>query len=577
MIRIRRIVDDILPRDAKALNSAITLLNERFPEAPVGEFAKLGSTLRDPLASGLRTLMYVAEDSRGGLRGCAVVQHDPSVDSILLDWLASSVGETGGVGAALWTRVYDDAVRLRAVGVFLECLPDEPDSAGRIPEHLADNKRRLAFYERLGARPIVGTAYERPVKPGDRDLPYLVVAPCQAAPLSAKVVRGVVRSILEKKYRDYCPPEYVEIVVDSYRDPIQLRPSRYGPPPLPKAPTLAEEDRIALVVHGRHAAHHIRERGYVESPARVDRILTVLEASGRFTKVEPKKYPRTAITAVHDPAYVSWLDKVAGTLEAGQMVYPYVFPVRNAARMPDDLAIRAGYWCIDTFTPLHRDVATIARGAAETALTAADALLEGRRLAYALVRPPGHHAERALYGGFCYFNNAAVAAQHLRRKGAERVAMVDVDYHHGNGQQDIFYTRSDVLTVSLHGHPRFAYPYFSGFPDEKGEGEGKGFNLNVALPEVLDGEAYGAALDSALKRVRDFDPTVLVVCLGLDTAKNDPTGTWSLRESDFRENGRRIARLRRPTLLVQEGGYGLRVLGRHALAFLTGLHEETLA
>ncbi|MCB9670929.1 MAG: histone deacetylase family protein [Alphaproteobacteria bacterium] len=577
MIRIHRVIDDTLPRDARSLTAAVTLLEGRFPDAPAGEFAKLGPSLRDPLRRQLRTLLYVAEDHRGQLRGCAVVQHDPGVGYVYLDWLASAVGETGGVGAALWGRVFDDAARLEAVGVFLECLPDEPDSRGRVPEHQKDNRRRLAFYERHGARPIIGTAYETPVKEGDHDLPYLVVALCRPGALPASVAQRVARSILEKKYAGYCPPEYVEKVVDSFRDPIQLRPSRHAPPPLPDPVSMAEEDRIALVVFEGHGAHHIRERGYVEAPARVDRIRAVLEGSGRFAKVEPRRFPRTAITAVHDPKYVSWLENVAETLEPGNLVYPYVFPVRNAARMPEDLAIRAGYWCIDTFTPLHRDVASIARGAAETALTAAQEVLNGRRVAYALVRPPGHHAERALYGGFCYFNNAAIAAQHLRTKGVARVAMLDLDYHHGNGQQDIFYRRSDVLTVSLHGNPKFAYPYFAGFADETGEAEGEGFNLNIPLPEHLDGEGYCAPLRKALDRVRSFDPGVLVVCLGLDPAKNDPTGTWSLREADFRANGRAVGQLRRPTLVVQEGGYGLRVLGRHALAFLTGLHEEMLS
>lgn len=575
MIRIRRVVDDALPRDARALASSVALLSSRFPDARAGEFEGLGPSLHDPVRKGLRTLLYVAEDVRGRLRGCAVVQHDAGVKLVYLDWLAAAERETGGVGAALWGRIHDDAARFGAVGVFLECLPDEPDAEGRAPTHAADNRRRLAFYERHGARPIVGTAYESPVNPGDRDLPYLVVAPI--APLTSRAVRPIVRSILEKKYRGYCPPAYVERVVASFRDPITLRPPRSPLPALPPPVSLQEEDRIALVVHEGHAVHHVRERGYVESPARVDRIQAVLEGSGRFVRIPAKAHPRSAITAVHDPAYVTWLEKVAETIEPGHMVYPYVFPVRNAARMPEDLAIRAGYWCIDTFTPLHREVARVARGAAETALTAADAVLEGRRVAYALVRPPGHHAERGHYGGFCYYNNAAVAAQHLRRSGVARVALLDLDYHHGNGQQQIFYDRADVLTVSIHGHPRFAYPYFAGFPEETGEGAGVGFNLNIALPETLDGAGHRKALDKGLERIRSFEPGVLVVCLGLDPAKNDPTGTWSLREADFRENGRRVGALGRPTLVVQEGGYGLRVLGRHALAFLSGLQDAALA
>lgn len=184
-----------------------------------------------------------------------------------------------------------------------------------------------------------------------------------------------------------------------------------------------------------------------------------------------------------------------------------------------------------------------------------------------LVRPPGHHAERNCFGGFCYFNNAAIAAQHLTSVG--KVAILDLDYHHGNGQQDIFYRRDDVLTVSIHGHPNVAYPYFSGFEDERGEGPGEGFNRNLPLPEHQDGPAYRKALGKALTHVAGFQPSILVVPLGLDTAQSDPTGTWSLRAKDFQANGRMIAELALPTLVVQEGATGLAHWGSMPVIFLT--------
>jgi len=149
--------------------------------------------------------------------------------------------------------------------------------------------------------------------------------------------------------------------------------------------------------------------------------------------------------------------------------------------------------------------------------------------------------------------------------------MLDLDYHHGNGQQDIFEARDDVLTISIHGHPRFAYPYFTGFSDEQGVGAGLGYNLNLPLPEQVDGPRYREALDQALRRIQRFKPAVLVVCLGLDTGKGDPTGTWSLRADDFQENGRRVGALGLPTLVVQEGGYRTANLGRNACQFLDGL------
>jgi acetoin utilization deacetylase AcuC-like enzyme len=313
----------------------------------------------------------------------------------------------------------------------------------------------------------------------------------------------------------------------------------------------------------------VRERGYVESPVRIESIRREIDRTGLFIPVAVRTFSEKHIRAVHEQQFVDYLKAVCARLNPDEAVYPYVFPIRNAARPPKERAVRAGYFCIDTFTPLTRNVWPAAKRAVDCALTAARHILEGHMLAYALVRPPGHHAERRVFGGFCYFGNAAVAAHYLSTFG--KVAILDIDFHHGNGTQDIFYERSDVLTVSIHGHPRFAYPYFSGFEDEKGTGAGTGYNLNIPLSEQLDGNDYPKALARALRRIVRFKPQFLVVSLGLDTAQGDPTGTWNLLAKDFAENGRLIGRLRLPTLVVQEGGYDTRVLGSNARHFFTGL------
>jgi acetoin utilization deacetylase AcuC-like enzyme len=365
----------------------------------------------------------------------------------------------------------------------------------------------------------------------------------------------------------------VDTVVASFRDdPVRLRAPRYGGSEvadLPATGGVRPDQRILTTVNDRHAIHHVHERGYVEAPVRIAAILRELRRTDLLEEVPPHQFGERPITALHDRAWVSYLRRVCERIGPDRAVYPYVFPVRNAARPPRELEVRAGYYCIDTFTPLNANAYLAARRAVDCALTAAEGVLAGARLAYALVRPPGHHAETRVYGGFCYFNNAAIAAQLLAEHA--RVAILDVDYHHGNGQQEIFYERGDLLTVSIHGHPNFAYPYFSGFADERGAGDGLGANLNLPLPEDVDGPRYRRALERALERILRFRAEVVVVALGLDTARHDPTGSWGLSAADLQENGFMIGRLGCPVLVVQEGGYRVRSLGTNARRFLTGL------
>lgn len=389
--------------------------------------------------------------------------------------------------------------------------------------------------------------------------------------LSRDAAREIVRAILERKYRGVCPPEYVEMVVESFRDdPIKLREPKYiKTAPLPPRRAIAADKQIVLVINDRHLIHHVEELGYVESPVRIDTILEELDKTGLFNRIAPRHFSERYIKSVHDSQFVDYFKKVCANLGPGESIYPYVFPIRNVARPPKELPVRAGYYCIDTFTPINGNAFLAAKRAVDCALTTAEKILEGYRLAYALVRPPGHHAERRAFGGFCYFNSAAIAAQHLSAYG--KVCILDIDYHHGNGAQNIFYKRADVLTISLHGQPRFSYPYFSGFVDERGEGAGKGYNVNIPLPEELDGERYRQSLGEALKRIERFRPQFLIVALGLDTAKEDPTGSWSLEAEDFEAIGKMIGSLRLPTLVVQEGGYDTRVLGINARRFFSGL------
>ncbi len=572
MFRIRRIHDDILPVNQLALREVRQIFVDQFSDAPVDEIDGLAERLCNPFKKRFRTILYVAEKSRHHVIGFAVVLHDPVIRFCYLDFLATGKYFPGrGIGAALYEFVRDEAVALGAKGLFFECLPDDEDRCID-PKTRKQNAARLRFYEQYGARPIVGTAYETPVPGGDDDnLPFLVWDDLNCGePLRAKLARQVVQAVLERKYSDLCPPEYVASVVNSVHEPVTIRPFRYVKSRVDHKPEARRvREPIAVTINDKHDIHHIRERGYVESPVRIKVISGELDSSDMAETVAVKDYPMKHILAVHDADFVDYLRRACENAPEGKSVYPYVFPIRNATRPPKELSVRAGYYCIDTFTPINRNAFPAAKRAVDCVLTAADEILAGRRIAYALVRPPGHHAERRSFGGFCYFSNSAIGANYLSQYG--KVAIVDIDYHHGNGQQDIFYERADVLTVSIHGDPDFAYPYFTGFADERGAGAGEGFNRNIPLPEVQDGAQYRKTLERAIEIVRDFGPAFLVMAFGLDPAKGDPTGTWSLAAKDFEANGRMLGSLRLPTLVVQEGGYRTRTLGRNAKSFFRGL------
>jgi acetoin utilization deacetylase AcuC-like enzyme/GNAT superfamily N-acetyltransferase len=575
VFRIRRIYDDILPVNKEAIGQVQSILRTQFWGVAEEEIAALPNHLRNPLKYRFRSILFVADDQHGRVKGFALLNHAADLNFCFLDFISAAPQKTGGgIGSILYERVREASVHFGVIGLFFECLPDDPalckDEGTR-----KQNAARLRFYERYGARPVCNTAYETPLKPEDECAPYLVFDGLgQKISLRRETARAIVQAILERKYGNICPKGYIDMVVSSFGDdPVRLREPRYikdkAPEPVPFIH--AKEIKIALVVNDRHHIHHVHERGYVESPVRVQSILKEIEPTGLFERFPPRRFSEKHILAVHDSGFVTYLKRVCANVPPDKSIYPYVFPIRNAARPPVELPIRAGYYCIDTFTPLNQNAFVAAKMAVDCTLTAAERILTGHDLAYALVRPPGHHAESNVFGGFCYFNSASIAAHYLSRYG--KVAILDIDYHHGNGHQIIFYKRSDVLTISIHGHPRFAYPYFSGFADEVGEGAGKGFNINYPLQEHLDGQQYRAVLEKALKKIRTFEPQFIIVALGFDTAKGDPTGTWSLGAKDFEANGKMIGAMGFRTLVVQEGGYRVRSLGINARHFFTGMWQ----
>jgi acetoin utilization deacetylase AcuC-like enzyme len=352
---------------------------------------------------------------------------------------------------------------------------------------------------------------------------------------------------------------------------------------MPTTPLVASDDHLAH--SGLIELFAGRPIPCFESPERATVIRDALLATGAYDLQAPQEHGPDPIAAVHDLELIDlvehvWTDAVAAGHEATTPLLPDTFLLRGyAGRMPlDQLPAgrhdRLGAYCFDTATPIVAGTAAAARVAVDIALTAADRVLAGDRLAYGLCRPPGHHAGRNLIGGYCFYNNAAIVAQSLITRGASRVAILDIDFHHGNGTQQIFWERGDVLYVSLHGDPRGIYPYYSGYAAERGDGAGEGTTLNVPLAPGTDGVAYLSALEEGLAAIAAFDADApLVLSVGFDTFHADPICNLALRTDDYAAIGTAIGRAGLSVVALQEGGYAIEALGDNAVSFLDGMRE----
>ena len=347
--------------------------------------------------------------------------------------------------------------------------------------------------------------------------------------------------------------------------------------------------------HERHAPPHEWLNGELigahESPRRAAILHSAIMGAALGPILPAREFGLEPVRAVHSPAYLAYLEHAyerwvaAGGAPAA--VLPDTFAVRWMGRASEDPLAAPGYYAYDLSAPIVPGTYQAARAAANVALTGAALLLEGHRATYALCRPPGHHAGTDMCGGYCFLNNAAIAAQYLlsavgrnalpaadlpspSAAGAGRVAILDIDFHHGNGTQQTFYTRDDVLVISLHADPARQYPYFAGYADERGAGAGLGYNLNIPLEAGVADERYLQALEEALLAIAESAPHFLVLSAGFDTFGGDPVGDFALTTGAYSMIGQRIATLGLPTLIVQEGGYAIEALGENVVALLRG-------
>ncbi len=316
-----------------------------------------------------------------------------------------------------------------------------------------------------------------------------------------------------------------------------------------------------------------------EMPRRADLVLARVRDLSLGEVVEPQDFGVDPILRIHDADFVGFLRDAWDLWTATGRDFdalPFSWPVHGLRRdrVPDSIDGKLGFYSFDAGTPITAGTWRAATASVNVALTGQRRVAEGARAAFSLCRPPGHHAAAGFYGGYCFLNNAAIAAQAFLDQGAAKVAILDVDYHHGNGTQSIFYERGDVFFASLHGHPLDEYPFFLGYEEETGAGAGEGCNANYPLRWGTGFDRWSEALEAACKRIAGYGADALVVSLGVDTYKDDPISQFKLEEADYPVIGRRIAALGLPTLFVMEGGYAVEQIGVNAAGVLTGFEES---
>jgi acetoin utilization deacetylase AcuC-like enzyme len=346
---------------------------------------------------------------------------------------------------------------------------------------------------------------------------------------------------------------------------------------------------MRTIYNDQHALHHGKVemfRGQLvpcfEVPARADFVLQALRERALGPVEVSQAFDDAAIARVHAQRYLdflstAWSEWVAlDPANAERDALPSYWPIRTFRSdvLPASFPARMGLFSYDAGSPLTAGTWAAARAGANCALTAVRHVLQGERAAFALTRPPGHHAGVDFFGGYCFLNNAAIAAQALRDAGLQRVAVLDIDYHHGNGTQAIFYAREDVLFTSIHGDPHTEYPYYLGYADERGEGAGLGFNHNLPLPRGTGFAAWREALQTALRGIAAYRADALVVSLGLDTFEGDPIAGFTLQGGDYLRVGEDLAAAGLPTVFVFEGGYAVAEVGTNAVNVLDGFMQR---
>jgi acetoin utilization deacetylase AcuC-like enzyme len=310
-----------------------------------------------------------------------------------------------------------------------------------------------------------------------------------------------------------------------------------------------------------------------EKPSRAEFVLAAIKERNLGDIIQPQDFPIDHILKIHTQDYVDFL--MNGFDEWSKLyssnAFASAFNIQhNCTRPPKTIEGKLGYYLADTSLGLTKTSWDAIKTSVDVVLTAQNLILSGEQTAFALCRPPGHHATASIGAGYCFLNNVAIAAQYALDKGAKRVVILDVDYHHGNGTQDIFYSRDDVFFLSIHGDPSIEYPFFLGYEDEVGDGKGIGFNKNYPLPFGSKWNKYSEALSNALDKIKKYNPDQIIISLGVDTYMEDPISQFKLESNDFKKMGALIREVNIPTLFVLEGGYAVKEIGINVANTLEG-------
>ncbi|MEM5528478.1 histone deacetylase family protein [Gammaproteobacteria bacterium AS21] len=330
---------------------------------------------------------------------------------------------------------------------------------------------------------------------------------------------------------------------------------------------------------GSAEMHHGKLVPCFEKPDRLTNIIRAFKENNISHFFKPTDFGLAPILAIHDPKYVEFLQTIYDQwLASGNQgdVIPYIWPVPGLKRIAHNQVIaKVGNYAFSSDTPIMAGTWQAAYKGAQTAISAVNSVInDQQRFAFSLSRPPGHHAHSASYGGYCFLNNAAIAAQFALDNGAKKVAIIDVDFHHGNGTQDIFYERDDVLHISIHGDPSSNFPYYLGYSNELGEGEGLGYNLNLPLPNGITMLEWQQAFAIASDEIKEYDADILIIPLGVDTFIDDPISSFKLTTADYLIMGKLIANLELPSVFLMEGGYDVGPIGQNVFNVLSGFEQN---